>query len=114
MKESLKRVWKAGWTNFKRNSYLSLGTTGVMTLVLILFSSLMALNFISLKIVGSLHEKVDVTAYFKSDATEEEILKRLDERTDIRVYVLEPVRKALFAPPQDFSRQGKLTIVKPN
>ena len=79
MKESFKRIWLAGWTNFKRNSYLSLGTTGVMTLVLLLFSALMALNFISLKIVGSLHDKVDVTAYFKSDATEEEIIKIKDE-----------------------------------
>ena len=33
----------------------------------------MALNFLSLRIVASLQEKVDVTAYFKSEATEEEI-----------------------------------------
>lgn len=75
MKESLKRVWRAGWLNFKRNSYLSLGTTGVMVLVLMLFSSLLALNFLSLKVVASLNQKVDVTAYFKIDATEEEIMK---------------------------------------
>lgn len=79
MKESLKRVWRAGWNNFKRNSYLSLGTTGVMALVLLLFSALMGLNFLSLKIVGSLQEKVDVTAYFKSDATEEEITAIKDD-----------------------------------
>ena len=51
MIESFKRIWNAGWTNFKRNSYLSLGTTGIMTLVLLLFSALMALNFLSVKIV---------------------------------------------------------------
>ncbi len=79
MKESFKRIWKAGWNNFKRNSYLSMGTTGVMVLVLILFSCLMALNFISLKVVASLHDKVDVTAYFKSDATEDEIAKIKDD-----------------------------------
>lgn len=65
----------AGWTNFKRNSYLSFGTTGVMALVLFLFSALLALNFLSLRIVSSLQEKVDVTAYFKTDATENEIIK---------------------------------------
>jgi cell division transport system permease protein len=75
MSESLKRIWWAGWNNFKRNSYLSLGTTGVMVLVLVLFSSLMALNFLSLRIVLSLNEKVDVTAYFKAEASEEEIMK---------------------------------------
>jgi len=74
MKESLKRIWSAGWLNFKRNSYLSLGTTGVMVLVLLLFSALMAINFLSLRVVSSLQEKVDITAYFKSNATEEEIM----------------------------------------
>jgi len=79
MKESLKRIWIAGWNNFKRNSYLSLGTTAVMALVLFLFSALMALNFLSFKIVSSLNDKVDVTAYFKSEATEEEIEKVREE-----------------------------------
>lgn len=73
MKKNVKRIFNTGWTNFKRNSYLSLGTTGVMVLVLLLFSALMALNFLSLKIVASLQEKVDVTAYFKSEASDEEI-----------------------------------------
>src|SRR3990167_5270979 len=74
MKAGLKRIWKTGWTNFKRNSYLTLGTTGVMVLVLVLFSALMGVNFVSSKIVDILQEKVDVTAYFKADASEEEIL----------------------------------------
>lgn len=52
---------------------MSLGTTGVMVLVLLLFSALMALNFLSVRIVTSLQEKVDVTAYFKIEATDEEI-----------------------------------------
>lgn len=86
MKESLKRIFNAGWTNFKRNSYLSFGTTGVMVLVLLLFSALMALNFLSLKIISSLQEKVDVTAYFKVEANEGEIMRvkeDLQERTEV-------------------------------
>ena len=85
MKESLKRIWFAGWTNFKRNSYLSLGTTGVMVLVLLLFSALMGLNFLSLKVVASLQEKVDITAYFKVEANEDEIMK---VKNDIRDLIL--------------------------
>lgn len=50
-----------------------------MALVLFLFSALMALNFLSFKIVSSLNDKVDVTAYFKSEATEEEIEKVREE-----------------------------------
>ena len=87
MSESLKRIWWAGWTNFKRNSYLSLGTTAIMVLVLLLFSALIGLNFLSLKIVSSLNEKVDVTVYFKPDANEDEIMEvrdSLQDREDIK------------------------------
>src|SRR3989344_1013552 len=75
MKESFKRIFDVGWANFKRNSYLSMGTTGVMVLVLFLFSGLMSLNFIASQIVSGLEEKVDVSVYFKNDASEEEIAK---------------------------------------
>ncbi len=73
MKKRIKRIFHAGWINFKRNSYISFGTTGVMALVLLLFSGLMALNFISSQIVSGLQAKVDVSVYFKTDASEEEI-----------------------------------------
>ncbi len=43
---------------------------------------------------------------------EEEILNRLDERTDITFIVKDPARKSLFGLPHDISRMGKLTIVK--
>ena len=42
--------------------------------MLVLFSGLMAVNFLSSEIVISLQEKVDVSAYFKTDISEEEIL----------------------------------------
>ncbi len=73
--ETAKRIFNVGWTNFKRNSYLSLGTTGVMVLVLLLFSGLMSLNYLASRVVSGLEEKVDVSVYFKSDASEEEIAK---------------------------------------
>lgn len=74
-KATAKRVFNVGWTNFKRNTYLSMGTTGVMVLVLILFSGLMSLNFLASQIVSGLEDKVDVSVYFKNDASEEEINK---------------------------------------
>ena len=74
MKESLRRIFQVGYTNFKRNSYVSLGTTGVMVLVLVLFSGLMAVNFLSSEVVVNLREKIDVSAYFKTDISENEIL----------------------------------------
>src|SRR3989338_8495923 len=73
--ETAKRVFNVGWTNFKRNSYLSIGTTGVMVLVLFLFSGLMSLNYLASQIVSGLEEKVDVSVYFKNEASEGEIAK---------------------------------------
>lgn len=73
LKASVKRIFNVGWTNFKRNSYLSMGTTGVMVLVLFLFSGLMSLNYLASQVVSGLEEKVDVSVYFKNDASEEEI-----------------------------------------
>jgi len=74
MKESLRRIFNVGWTNFKRNRYISFGTTGVMILVLVLFSGLIAVNFLSSQVVINLQEKVDVSAYFKPDISEDDIL----------------------------------------
>ncbi len=73
MKEKLQRVLHGGWTNFRRNSYVSLGTTGVMALVLILFLGLVAVNFMSSAVIGALEGKVDVSVYFKTEANADDI-----------------------------------------
>ncbi len=75
MEINFKRIIKTGWTNFKRNSYLSLGATGVMALALILFLGLLSLQFVSSRVISSLEDKIDVSAYFKTNATEDQILK---------------------------------------
>jgi cell division transport system permease protein len=74
MRKAFKRIFNTGWLNFKRNSYLSFGTTGVMALVLLLFSGLMVLNYVSGQIVSGLQDKVDVSVYFKNDAPEDQIM----------------------------------------
>lgn len=75
MSQILKRITKLGWTNFKRNSYLSLAATGVMSLTLILFLGLLALQFLTSQVVSSLEGKVDISAYFKTEAPEDQILQ---------------------------------------
>ncbi len=75
MKKRLERIFQVGWNNFQRNTYVSMGTTGVMVLVLLLFSGLMSLNYLAGKVVSSLEEKVDVSVYFKNEASENEIAK---------------------------------------
>ena len=73
MKEKLQRVFRAGWTNFKRNSYVTFGTTGVMALVLILFLGLIAVNFLGGVVTSALESKVDVSVYFKTESTNDSV-----------------------------------------
>ena len=74
LKEKLGRVLRAGWNNFRRNSYVTFGTTGTMALVLFLFLGLIAVNFLSGVVVSGLEGKVDVAVYFKTDATTDNIM----------------------------------------
>jgi len=73
LKEKLGRVFRAGLNNFRRNSYVSFGTTGVMALVLFLFLGLMAINFLSGVVVSGLEGKVDVSVYLKEEATDDDV-----------------------------------------
>lgn len=75
MIETFKKITKSGWTNLKRNSYLSLGATGTIAITLILFLGLLSLQFLTNHIVTSLQDKVDVSVYFKTDTPEDQMLK---------------------------------------
>ncbi|MDP2696318.1 MAG: permease-like cell division protein FtsX, partial [bacterium] len=75
MPTNFKKIIDSGWTNFKRNSYLSFAATSIMALVLILFLGLLSLQFLSSQVVATLQEKIDISAYLKTDATEEQALK---------------------------------------
>ena len=72
---NLKKIIDSGWTNFRRNGYLSFGATGMMALTLFLFLGLLSLQFLTSQVVASLQEKIDVSAYFTTDATEDQILQ---------------------------------------
>ena len=74
LKEKLGRVARAGWNNFRRNSYVTFGTTGTIALVLVLFLGLIGVNFLSNVVVTGLEGKVDVAVYFKTDATQDDIM----------------------------------------
>ena len=71
-KENIVRVINQGWTNFKRNSWLAFGTIGIMALALLIFSGLVAFNVVSRTTVAALEEKVDVTAYLKTDVSDDQ------------------------------------------
>ncbi|TSC91131.1 MAG: cell division transport system permease protein, partial [Parcubacteria group bacterium Licking1014_17] len=75
MKKSILRILKSGWTNFSRNSYLSVAATAIIALTLILFLGLITLRFLTSRITVALENKIDISAYFKTDAAEDQILQ---------------------------------------
>lgn len=75
MIETFKKVTKSGWTNLKRNSYLSFGATGTIAITLILFLGLLSLQFLMNHVVSGLRDKVDISVYFKTDTPEDQMLK---------------------------------------
>jgi cell division transport system permease protein len=75
MAMNLKHIVGTGWTNFRRNGYLSFGATGIMALALILFLSLLSFQFLTSQVVATLQDKIDISAYFTQDATEDQVLK---------------------------------------
>ena len=85
-KENLMRVINQGWTNFRRNSWLAFSTVGIMVLALLIFSGLVAFNVVSQNAIASLEEKVDVTAYLKTEVSEGaalEIARELENRSEV-------------------------------
>lgn len=73
LKEKLQRVIRAGLLNFRRNSYVTFGTTGVLSLVLLLLLGMTAVRFVGSTVVGALEEKVDVSVYLTTTAKDEDV-----------------------------------------
>lgn len=74
-----KRIFKASWLNFKRNSGLSLATIFILVMTISLITTLFLVREVSQFLISQLEERVDISIYFKEDSSEEEILKTKDE-----------------------------------
>ena len=85
---TLSRIIKYSWQGFLRNSWLSASTIGIMVLALIVFEGLILFNFITKGAVQSIQEKVDISVYFKSNASEDSILnikRSLEGLSEVRL-----------------------------
>jgi len=71
----IKRIFKSGWRNFKRQGNLSFATC----LILVITISLISFLFLSQKIlnfaVSEIRERADISVYFKEDCSEKEIFE---------------------------------------
>jgi cell division transport system permease protein len=76
---SIKRIIKSSWINFWRQGGLTFATCFVLVMAISLASFLFLLKDLSNYAISNLQEKVDISVYFKKDASEEDIMKIKDE-----------------------------------
>ncbi len=81
------RITKSSAKNFTRNLWLSLATFMVMVIALFCVGSLILLNFSSETLVNWVKDNIEVNAYFKDTAEEEDIFtikEKLENREDVK------------------------------
>lgn len=76
---STKRIIKDGILKFWRNGWLSVATILVMIMTLSMIAGLLFLSVLSNGVLTNLADKIDVSVYFKNDASEADILKVKDD-----------------------------------
>lgn len=72
---ALFRIIKYGLIGFWRNSWLSLATISIIVTVLIVFEGLMIFNVLTKTVIETVKEKIDISVYFKSETSEDDMLK---------------------------------------
>jgi len=71
---TLSRIIKYGVQGFLRNGLLTVSTLTIMILALFVFEGMVIFNALATTAVSSLEEKIDISVYFKTNASEDGIL----------------------------------------
>jgi len=74
MTTAIKRILISGVRHFWRNGWLATATVSVMFLALSVILGLLILSVLTESLILNFQNKIDVSAYFKKDVPEEEIL----------------------------------------
>lgn len=75
MLTNLSRIIKFGLQRFLRNGWLSIATIAIMFLALIVFGGINLFNTLSKTALQSIQDQIDISVFFKTTASEDEILK---------------------------------------
>ncbi len=79
MLTSFKRVVQFALVDVSRNKGVSLGAVFVLVITIMLATGLFFFQGVSRYLITQVQDKIDITAYFKEDAIENDILKIKDE-----------------------------------
>ncbi|MCE9643517.1 MAG: ABC transporter permease [Candidatus Andersenbacteria bacterium] len=84
---TLLRIFRNAFRNFRRNVWLSIATTVIMTLTLIVISFLYVVNVIGTQVLTTFSQKVDIAVIFKDTTTPDQInviKQAIDGRPDVQ------------------------------
>ena len=76
---TLKRITSFAINDFARNKGISLAAIFVLVVTIMLVTGLLFFQGVTQYLISQVQDKIDITAYFKEDASEEDILKIKDE-----------------------------------
>ncbi len=79
----IKRTLRGGFISFWRNGYVSLASVLVMTVTLIVISSMLLFGAMLQSTVTTIKNKVDISVYFRTDASESDIAILQKRLTDL-------------------------------
>lgn len=81
-----KRAFKEGWVSFKRNSWLTVATIGVLSLSLFVIGSTLFIGMSANQLIKNVEKNVNISVYFKNSVSEErinEIKKNIEQRDEL-------------------------------
>ncbi|RJP43645.1 ABC transporter permease [Candidatus Parcubacteria bacterium] len=70
----ISRIFQYGLKSFWRNGWLSAATVAITVLALLVFSGLILFRVITDRATASIQEKIDISVYFKTNTSEDQIL----------------------------------------
>lgn len=86
-KITFQRVIKSGFTKFFRNGLVSVATVLVMSLSMLVFGGVLVGGIFVNGVITTVEEKVDISVYFKLEATEDNLLSfksELEKLSDVK------------------------------
>ncbi len=95
---NIKRVFKSGFLNFKRGGLVSFASVLVVTVTLAVITTLILLQAVLTFSLNQIKDKVDVTIYFTTGASEDKILtlkSSLEKLPEVREVTYTSARVAL-------------------
>jgi len=82
----LKRALKEGWTNFKRNTWLTFATVAVLTLSLFVIGNTLFIGMSAYELIKNIEKNVNISVYLKSSTSEDrinEIKNILEQKAEV-------------------------------